>query len=274
MAIADDIDVKTKAVAKKSSGEITTYDDDLMADAGGGMQGVTSDDLAIPFVNIIQSNSPQRKKSDGAYINGIDEGDIYNTVSQEYFTNADGGVIVVPCAYHFSYRHWKAREDGGGFLGQYERDDKIVSEATRDGSRRILPDGTYLADTADHYVLLVLPDGSFKRAVISMTSTQLKKSRRWMTIMAEEMLRTSSGQVFQAPTFLFKYRLTTQAEDNDKGSWFGWRIEKVGKLDYSGSESDIYQAAKAFSEAVNKGEVKVANPPADGSSNPEDEIPF
>lgn len=248
------------------------YWDDLAADAGAGMQGVTSEDLAIPFVNIIQSNSPQRKKSDGAYIEGIDEGDIYNTVSQEYYTNSDGGVIVVPCAYHFAYRHWKSREDGGGFLGQYERDDKIVAEATRDGSRRILPDGTYLADTADHYVLLVNPDGSFKRAVISMTSTQLKKSRRWMTIMAEEMLKTSSGQVFQAPTFLFKYRLTTQAEDNDKGSWFGWRIEKVGKLAYNGDESDIYQAAKAFSEAVNQGDVKVATPPSQNSQD--DEVPF
>jgi hypothetical protein len=27
------------------------------------------------------------------------------------------------------------------------------------------------------------------------------------------------------------YRLTTQAESNDKGKWFGWEVEKVGAVE-------------------------------------------
>jgi len=49
------------------------------------------------------------------------------------------------------------------------------------------------------------------------------------------------------------YRLSSQAESNDKGKWFGWEIERIGPIE----DKNVYQAAKAFATQVNAGEVKV-----------------
>jgi hypothetical protein len=53
------------------------------------------------------------------------------------------------------------------------------------------------------------------------------------------------------------YRLTTQAESNDKGKWYGWEIERIGPIE----DKSVYQAAKAFATQVNAGEVKVKHEP-------------
>lgn len=262
----------TQELAKTKNGQLpaTELADELLQDANLGFQGVGANDMAIPFLAIIQSNSPQRKKSDGAYIPGADEGMVFNTASGELYDATSEPLIVIPCAFERRMLHWRRREDGGGFLGAHAPDDPICRQATREGAREVLPDGTYLANTAQHYVLLLRPDGTFKRAVISMSSTQLKKSRRWLTIMGEKTMKSSAGKVFTPPTFAYKYKLTTQAEENDRGSWYGWRVEDAGVLDYANAEREVYQAAKKFSEAVLKGTVKTADPHPEGG----EDLPF
>jgi len=39
---------------------------------------------------------------------------------------------------------------------------------------------------------------------------------------------------------------------NDKGTWFGWEVSKVGPV----SDSSLYQQAKTFSENISKGNVR------------------
>ena len=45
-------------VAKKEDAPLAISNDDLFAFAGQGVEDLGTDDLAIPFINIIQSNSP------------------------------------------------------------------------------------------------------------------------------------------------------------------------------------------------------------------------
>ena len=40
---------------------------------------------------------------------------------------------------------------------------------------------------------------------------------------------------------------------NDKGTWFGWKVNKVGPIE----DAALYSQAKAFSENISKGQVKV-----------------
>lgn len=253
---------------------IVVSDEDLLAqDSGRGLQGIKPEDMAIPFLAIIQSGSPQRKKSDGQYIPGAEEGMVFNSVTNELFNVEREPIIFIPCAFEIKILQWRDRETaGGGLIAIHGADDPIISQAHREGSREILPDGTYLVRTAQHYGLVVYPDGSFKRAVAAMSSTQLKKSRRWLTIMGEKQLKDSSGRIFTPPSYAFKYRLTTQAEQNDKGSWYGWRIEEGGRLDLK-AERDVFDAARRFSTAIAAGAVKVSQPVSDGSGQSGD-IPF
>lgn len=91
---------KKKAVSKKE--KVTALPAVLMegfeGDAGGGMEGTDFDSFAVPFLVVLQSMSPQCKKSDGAYIEGAEEGMIFNTASGEVF-DGEEGVMLVPFAY-------------------------------------------------------------------------------------------------------------------------------------------------------------------------------
>ena len=40
---------------------------------------------------------------------------------------------------------------------------------------------------------------------------------------------------------------------NDKGTWFGWDVSKVGPV----TDKGIYDMSKSFAESVGKGEVEV-----------------
>jgi hypothetical protein len=85
-----------------------------------------------------------------------------------------------------------------------------------------------------------------------MKSTQLKKSRKWNSMMMSVKLQGKNG-LFTPPMYSQVYRLTTVKESNDKGQWFGWEVERVGTV-----ENDaVYVAAKRFASSINAGDVNV-----------------
>ena len=72
-----------KEVVKKQNTDLSSEisADLIIKSAGLGLENVTNDDITIPRLAIIQSGSPQRKKKDEKYIEGADEGMIFNTVT-------------------------------------------------------------------------------------------------------------------------------------------------------------------------------------------------
>ena len=50
---------------------------------------------------------------------------------------------------------------------------------------------------------------------------------------------------------------------NDKGTWFGWEVSKVGPV----TDKGLYDQAKAFSENISKGSVKAKH----GEDKPKDQ---
>ena len=241
---------------------VVDYDED----AGAGFDTADKDAYAIPFVSILQAGSPQVKKSDGAYIKGAEEGFIFNSVTQEVVTGEEG-IKVVPCYYMRRFVRWGARETGGGFKAEYTADDPIINTAKVVDGRSYFPDengevnpksSDVLVDTRNHYVLVVREDGSFSPAVVSMTSSQLKKSRQWMSKMDGLKFTGKDGQVKTKPMFSHFYQLTTVPESNDAGSWFGYKItlgEEVASVN-----PGLYAAAKAFQKSITAGEVKTQPP--------------
>ena len=41
-------------------------------------------------------------------------------------------------------------------------------------------------------------------------------------------LKGKSGNLYQPPAFSHIYNLATTQMSNDKGTWFGWKVNKVG----------------------------------------------
>lgn len=232
----------------KAAPQAVALQETFNADAGAGFEEADASAYAIPFLQILQSGSPQCKKSDGAYIKGAEEGKFYNTVTQELF-DGDEGIIVIPCHYTQRFVEWKARETGGGFVASHMPGEQPSTEKDEKGRDIIPSSGNTLVDSRNHYVLIVGSDGSLTPALITMTSTQQKKSKQWMSKMQGIKIKNAQGAFQTAPMMSRKYRITTVPESNDKGSWFGFKTELVGIVE----DKAEYDEANNFRNAVRGG---------------------
>ena len=104
----------SKQVKEAEASDLIPFDDDLLS-AGTGLEEASADDYAIPFLRVLQSMSPQLKKSDGKYIQGAEEGNLFNTVTETLYDGTEG-VTIIPCAYKKKFIEWVPRESGGGFV--------------------------------------------------------------------------------------------------------------------------------------------------------------
>ena len=221
----------------------------LIEDAGDGLDNLTPDDLLIPSLKLVQKGSPAVDPTDSTYTDSVKVGDILNSVTNESY-DGDAGITVLPAAYRRIFLEYIPREAGGGLAGIHENP-SILSQTHRDEmGRDILASGNYIQTTANHYVLL-LDGGKYDPVMIAMYSSQLKKSRRWNSIMAGQRI-TSNGKSVTPASYSHMYHLSTVPEKNSKGSWFGWRIELVGQV----KDILLYRAAKEFAKSIQSPELK------------------
>lgn len=268
------VEAQGTAVAAPAAAAVAALQSTMLTDAAGGASGFEEADstaYAIPFLQILQSGSPQCKRSEGAYIPGAKEGMFYNTVTQELFEGEDilaegdtpakaGGVTLIPAHYTQRFIEWKLRDEGGGFVAEHKPTDPIVLTTTKDEENRDrLPNGNVLVDTRNHYVLLVKPDGQWEPIVVSMSSTQLKKSRNWMSKMQGLKIKDANGKFVTAPMASHMYIDKTIPEKNDKGAWMGHMITMAGPV----TDPNLYTAAQEFRAAVIKGAAKATIPVKD-----------
>ena len=232
-------------VATKKEGALATFD--MEADAQQGAQNISQEDLALPFLKILGQLSPEVNKTHGKYVEGAEPGKIINTVTNELYDK----ISVVPCHYKRQYIEWQDRgASSGAPVAIHDADSDIVSQTTRDKAfKDRLPNGNYLENTANHFVLVIGKNP--ETALISMKSTQLKVSRKWNSMMMGIKLQGKNG-LFTPPTYSHIYNLSTVQMSNDKGTWFGWDVAKAGPVE----DKSIYDMAKSFAESVNKGDVQ------------------
>ena len=219
-------------------------------DAAKGLGAIGQEDLALPFLKILGQLSPEVNKRDGKYVEGAEPGMIYNSVSGELFDGVKG-IDVIPCFYKLEYIEWKDRGEGPGApVAIYDSSSDIMSKTTPDANYKDrLPNGNYIEKTASHFVIITGDNPS--TALISMKSTQLKISRKWNTMMNGIRLKGAKG-LFTPASFSHIYKLKTTQMSNDKGTWFGWEVSKVGPI----TDQSLYSQAKSFSESISKGAVK------------------
>lgn len=262
----------TKSTQKDSSMEIAETTNAALAisasmfaeDAGAGMEGATAESFAIPFLSVLQKGSPQVDEASGAALEGAKAGMLYENVNSKLL-DGKAGVHIVPCSYRRVFLRWAPKgSDGAGFKGELAPE--VVADmrakgeiVDMDGKLYIpLADGTVndkkcdrISDTRNHYVLLLDADtGGWKEALVSLTSTQIKKSKMLMSALASVKVNGPSG-MFTPPTFANVVRMSTVPESNDKGTWFGVKFELAAQVD----RAEVYAAAKAFHASVSKGSV-------------------
>ena len=231
-------------------------------DAAKGLGNIGQEDLALPFLKILGQLSPEVNKRDGKYVEGSEPGMIFNSVSGELYDGVKG-IDVIPCFYKLEYIEWKDRGEGPGApVAIYDSSSDIMSKTKPDANYKDrLPSGNYIEKTASHFVIIT--GDSPSTALISMKSTQLKISRKWNSMMSGIKWKGQNGNLYTPASFSHIYRLKTTQMSNDKGTWFGWEVSKVGPI----ADQALYQQAKSFSENISKGSVKAKH----GEDKPKDQ---
>ena len=255
-------------VAQKKTTQVVASELDkiLEADSGVGLENITTEDMQIPFIRIIQALSPQLQKDDPLYIKGAEQGDIFNTVSQEIFKQ-DEGITLVPAFFEKKFLEFQLRSSGGGFVRELAADDKDITMTSREGTIEMLPNGNELVRTHQHLVIAQSADGTIAPSVLDMKKTQLKVSRRWNTL--KNSARLPSGALM--PIYGTAWQLTTVLEANDQGKWFNYKLDRIN--DVTPEIEKMMLEAHNMYQGVSKGEVKMAAAPADDMAKEED-VPF
>lgn len=236
-------------IAEQKAGTALAIMGELEQDAGVGFDGMTQDDYALPFLRLLTNTSPEVGEIDGAL-----PGMIFNSVTGELY-DGKKGIAVIPCAYLRQYIEWAPRGQGSGApIHIYPATSDILSKTHKEpgDNKDYLDNGNYIENTANYYVMVIGASGFPEPALITMKSTQLKKSRKWNSMMQSVKMPGKSG-LFTPPMYSQMYLLTTTAESNDKGKWFGWEVARTGPVE----SSPVYAAAKKFAQSIGAGDVKV-----------------
>jgi hypothetical protein len=205
----------------EAKGTALSIDTELMRMGNLGAENVHAKDILIPRLTILQKLSPQLAKKKAEYIEGADLGDFCNVATGDVFKEA---VIVIPCHFITNYIEWgKGRS---GLVNNYGDDASILKKCTRnDKNQNILPSGNIVSETAQWFCLL--QDGaSWTRIFIPLTSTNLKHSRKWMTLCRTENVQTQNGEIWKPPLFWRSWKLSAIEDSNDQGDWVTFRPER------------------------------------------------
>lgn len=254
------------AVAVKQNTALAAAEDDFDVSqfGSGGLEQADADSYAIPFLMVLQKGSPQVDEASGVAIEGAKAGMLYDNVAQEMYDGKEG-LLVVPCNFRRVFIRWGAESGNEGFKGELSVE--AVAEMRERGEIKELdnrlyfpmPDGTVnekkcdrVTDTRNHYVLIVDPKtGQARRALLSLSSTQIKKSKGWITNMNDVTFTRDDGSSYKPATFAMMYRVTTVPEQNDKGTWYGWRFAKEKR-----APRDLVQMGHEFYQQTKRGEVQ------------------
>ncbi len=227
---------------------------------GQGFENVGANDLLIPRLTILQALSPALKKNKASYVQGASEGDILDTGTGELMPNP---MTFLPVYYRMDFLEWAPRESGKG-LQNIHTDPAVLQQARRDErGKHILPNGNYIAETAQMFGLNMSANG--RASYIAFTSTQLKRCRQWLTIANGERIQ-AGGREIQPPLFYRTYLLGTASEEKNGNTWAGWTIGRGPLLTEVANWRDVMKRVTDLRASLQSGSVQADTSSLDSGS--------
>jgi hypothetical protein len=266
-AMSELVEVKT--------GTSIVLDADLLKMGGMGAENVQSKDILIPRLTILQALSPQLGKKKAEYIDGAELGDFCNVATGDVYKEA---ILVIPCHFATAYIEWtKGR---GGLAANHGDDASVLKRCARnDKNQNILPSGNIVEETAQWYCLLQ-NGADWQRIFFPLKATNLKHSRKWMTLCQTERVQMPNNELWKPPLFWRSWRLVAIEDSNDQGDWVTFRPEKgESTLDIDPNRQLIKMCMSFYEDVrtnVVRGEMEDEHSQTiDGRANKNnDDIPF
>ena len=220
----------------------------FIKDTGQGLENMDKDDLALPFLKLLQTSSDETKKKHSSYVEGAEPGMFYNTVSKKLYDGIKG-IEVVPCYYRLAFPEWAPFERKEGRPISPDRGPEVLSQTKKDANNKdVLPNGNIIIKTANHFV--IINGDRPEKALMAMKSTQLKVSRQWNSNIKNEF-EILEGKTYPAPSFSRIYNLKS-VEITGNFTWYGYSVKLLRKVD----NSALYQIAKEFYTSLKASDAK------------------
>ena len=231
-------DEKQMTLKKEASLPSTILFED---DSAAGFENVKTTSLALPILKLLQNGSGEAQRRNQNYVEGAEPGMFLNTVTKQLYDGAKG-VSVIPCHYKLEYQEWADFGTGSGRPENIFPDGSdILDQTTKDGSGKDrLENGNYILTVGQHYVIIV-GDGGAEQALISMSSSQGKVSRKWNSMMMSISLDGKNGP-YTPPSFSHSYKITTVLNSGKGNQWYGYNVVKEGPV----KDPSMYERAKTF----------------------------
>ena len=210
-------------------------------DAAAGFENVKTVSLALPILKLLQNGSGEAQKRNQNYVEGAESGMFLNTVTKKMYNGAEG-INVIPCHYKLEYQEWADFGTGSGRPENiYDANSDILSKTTQGSDMKDrLDNGHYILTVGQHFVLIV-EDGSTENALISMSATQGKISKKWNSMMMSITLDGKNGP-YNPSSFSHSYKLTSVLNSGKGNQWYGYNVVQVGKVE----DPALYERAKKF----------------------------
>jgi hypothetical protein len=222
-----------------------------VGDVGTGFEDFTQDDLAVPFIIILQKGNPQVEEENAKYVPGAKAGMLMHSVTSQLY-NGKEGIVVVPVHRVRSFIEWIPKDDGGGLVTVFDPQAPevraVLAKAGKKFGKLKINDNNDLVETFNVFCLMLSGD-RIDRVVISMASSMIGPYKKWMTTAQSIQRRGASGQLSTPPLFSHRYRLKTEFFQGKDHTWYKWRAEFDGKDAEAANlpeGSPVFEAAKEF----------------------------
>jgi hypothetical protein len=228
-----------------SKGEIEQVPEFLQSEKGSqlGLEQVEQGDLLLPRLGICQALSPQRRKTDSSYIEGLVEGQLFNTVTNEIY----GEELEVYMLFFFRNRmKFFPIDEGGGIDclsangidgGRISPDGCSICKFSHWGNGVTKGEGSNDAPLCTMYAnFLAMTVSDLHPLAISYKSTGLKISKKFL----------AEVRLSNMPMFAKKYKICSTTMRDGSNEWFEKKIITMGFV----KESEIYNRLKEQFESM------------------------
>ena len=241
---------ETRDVTVKKEGNLPA-EMNFVQDAGAGLENIDKDDLALPFLKLLQSGSDETKKKHANYVEGAEAGMFYNTVTKRLYSG-EKGIEIIPCYYKLTFPEWAPFERREGRPVSPDRGADILLKTKKNAQGKdCLDNGNEIIKTANHFV--IINGEKPEKALMAMKSTQLKVSRGWNSLMQDQFENDpKTNKAVPAPMFSRIYRLSS-VEHSGSFTWHGYKVSLIRKVD----SANLYQMAKDFHNSLKKSNANV-----------------
>ena len=255
-------------VAVKEETALSTEVLDFGDDAGLGYENQTNDDISIPFLNVLQGQSPEVLAEDSDMKAGM----IYNTVTQEA-VKGSVGVTIVPVTTEHVFVEWIPRKQGGGFVAAHAPESAVVlkakAESVKFGKYKV-GDRETGNDLVETFYVYALDAETGSYMIVPFASTKIKPYRSWNSA-CKLFNHTAYNIPKRPPMFAHQVKLTTESESRNDGDSYNYRMNPANAAtvvdgvkrpailnSMIGVNNPLFTEAKHFLKLIQEGVAKAS----------------